>query len=286
MKKILVHLHIYYPNLYNELKNCINNITDDFDLYVSMVEEHKDIINDLQNSFKNVNIDIVENRGYDVGPFIEVLNKVNLDDYSYIIKLHTKRDVKDNGIYLANGFLVSGDRWRKELLSFIDNYKEVICLLENNQKVGMIAGSNIIINNKQDKKEKKLLQNIKDIYKKIDTVPRKNKYLFVAGTMFITRAELFKKLQNKFKLEDFETPQKEPTLAHKLERVFGTIICYNGYKITNVSNNYSYNRIYCLNYFKNKLVYRTRRFFFQKKITKNNKLIIKVLKVPLFIKKL
>ena len=286
MKKILVHLHIYYPNLYNELKNCINNITDDFDLYVSMVEEHEDIINDLQNSFKNVNIDIVENRGYDVGPFIEVLNKVNLDDYSYIIKLHTKRDVKDNGIYLTNGFLVSGDRWRKELLSFIDNYKEVICLLENNQKVGMIAGSNIIINNKQDKKEKKLLQNIKDIYKKIDTVPRKNKYLFVAGTMFITRAELFKKLQNKFKLEDFETPQKEPTLAHKLERVFGTIICYNGYKITNVSNNYSYNRIYCLNYFKNKLVYRTRRFFFQKKITKNNKLIIKVLKVPLFIKKL
>ena len=95
MKKILVHLHIYYPSLYDELKSYINNITDGFDLYVSMVEEHKDIIDDLQNNFKNVNIDIVENRGYDVGPFIEVLNKVNLDDYSYIIKLHTKRDIKD-----------------------------------------------------------------------------------------------------------------------------------------------------------------------------------------------
>lgn len=282
MKKILVHIHIYYPSLYYELKNCINNITDDFDLYVSMVEEHKDIIDDLQNNFKNVNIDIVENRGYDVGPFIEVLNKVNLDDYSYIIKLHTKRDIKDKGIYLTNGFIVYGDRWRNDLLSFMKHYKKAINLLENNKKVGMIAGTNVILTQKQDEKEENLIQNIKDIYKKFDIIPENDKYLFVAGTMFIVRTELFKKLQNKFKLEDFETPQKEPTLAHKLERIFGIIVCYNGYKITNVNNNYNYK----LYYFKNKVRFETKRFFFQKKITTNNKLIIKVLKIPVFTKRL
>lgn len=282
MKKILVHLHIYYPSLYDELKSYINNITDDFDLYVSMAEEHKDIIDDLQNNFKNVNIDIVENRGYDVGPFIEVLNKVNLDDYSYIIKLHTKRDIKDKGIYLTNGFIVYGDRWRNDLLSFMKHYKKAINLLENNKKVGMIAGTNVILTQKQDEKEENLIQNIKDIYKKFDIIPENDKYLFVAGTMFIVRAELFKKLQNKFKLEDFETPQKEPTLAHKLERIFGIIVCYNGYKITNVNNNYNYK----LYYFKNKVRFETKRFFFQKKITTNNKLIIKVLKIPVFTKRL
>ena len=278
MKKILVHLHIYYPNLYNELKNYINNITDDFDLYVSMVERHEDIINDLQNNFKNVNIDIVENRGYDVGPFIEVLNKVNLDDYSYIIKLHTKRDIKDKGIYLTNGFIVYGDRWRNDLLSFMKHYKKAINLLENNKKVGMVAGTNVILTQKQDEKQKKLIQDIKNIYKKIDIIPKNDKYLFVAGTMFIVRAELFKKLQNKFKLEDFDTPQKEPTLAHKLERAFGIIVCYNNYKITNYNNNYK------LYYFKNKIIYKIKRIFFQKKITTNNKLIIKVFKIPVFIK--
>lgn len=282
MKKILVHLHIYYPSLYDELKSYINNITDGFDLYVSMVEEHKDIIDDLQNNFKNVNIDIVENRGYDVGPFIEVLNKVNLDDYSYIIKLHTKRDIKDKGIYLTNGFIVYGDRWRNDLLSFMKHYKKAINLLENNKKVGMIAGTNVILTQKQDEKEENLIQNIKDIYKKFDIIPENDKYLFVAGTMFIVRTELFKKLQNKFKLEDFETPQKEPTLAHKLERIFGIIVCYNGYKITNVNNNYNYK----LYYFKNKVRFETKRFFFQKKITTNNKLIIKVLKIPVFTKRL
>ena len=281
MKKILVHLHIYYPSLYDELKSYINNITDGFDLYVSMAEEHKDIIDDLQNNFKNVNIDIVENRGYDVGPFIEVLNKVNLDDYSYIIKLHTKRDIKDKGIYLTNGFIVYGDRWRNDLLSFMKHYKKAINLLENNKKVGMIAGTNVILTQKQDEKEENLIQNIKDIYKKFDIIPENDKYLFVAGTMFIVRAELFKKLQNKFKLEDFETPQKEPTLAHKLERIFGMIVCYNGYKITNYNNNN-----YKLYYFKNKIINVTKRFFFQKKITTNNKLIIKVLKIPVFTKRL
>ena len=282
MKKILVHLHIYYPSLYDELKSYINNITDDFDLYVSMAEEHKDIIDDLQNNFKNVNIDIVENRGYDVGPFIEVLNKVNLDDYSYIIKLHTKRDIKDKGIYLTNGFIVYGDRWRNDLLSFMKHYKKAINLLKNNKKVGMVAGTNVILTQKQDEKEENLIQNIKDIYKKFDIIPENDKYLFVAGTMFIVRAELFNKLQNKFKLEDFETPQKEPTLAHKLERIFGIIVCYNGYKITNVNNNYNYK----LYYFKNKVRFETKRFFFQKKITTNNKLIIKVLKIPVFTKRL
>ena len=94
MKPILVHLHLFYPEMWLELKTCINNIASyPFKLYVTMVNEHQDVINDIKMSFNYPHIEIVENRGYDIGPFINIINKTNLDDYSYIVKLHTKRDM-------------------------------------------------------------------------------------------------------------------------------------------------------------------------------------------------
>lgn len=283
MKKILVHLHIYYPHLYEELKSYLKNVTDDFDLYVTMVEEHEEIIEDLKKNFKNVNIMIVENRGYDVGPFIEVLNQVNLDDYSYIIKLHTKRDITDNNNYLLNGFCVAGNLWRKELLSFLKDYKKTISKIQNNHKIGMIGGSHIVYSNKIEKKLYQLQQDINNIYQtKIGNIPQKSNYNFIAGTMFIVKADLFKKLQNKFKLKDFEKPQKEPTLAHKFERIFGIIICYSGYKVDGINNVFLAN-LQCLPI---KLFRKYKKLFFVKKITHKNRLIIKIFKIPICNKKI
>ena len=86
MKPILVHCHIYYPELWSELKSCIMNINPHpFQLYVTMVEKHQNIIKDIEKTFKDVHIDVVKNQGYDLGPFIYIINKLNLDDYSYIV---------------------------------------------------------------------------------------------------------------------------------------------------------------------------------------------------------
>lgn len=94
MKPILVHCHIFYPELWEELKSCIKNIAPNpFDLFVTMVEEHNDISKDIQNNFPKAHIDIVKNVGYDIFPFVSVLNKINLEDYSYVVKLHTKRPI-------------------------------------------------------------------------------------------------------------------------------------------------------------------------------------------------
>lgn len=95
-KPILVHVHIYYPEMWYELRQCIQNIVPhSFDLYVTMVEEHQDIITDIKDSFPSAKIKVVENRGYDIYPFIKILNNLDMDDYSYVIHLHTKRDMPD-----------------------------------------------------------------------------------------------------------------------------------------------------------------------------------------------
>lgn len=98
MKKILVHVHIFYENLYPELKACLLNLNDyNCDYIFTFVKENEALESDIKSTFKNVNVEIVKNLGFDLGPFVHVLNEVNLNDYSYVIKLHTKRDIPLNG---------------------------------------------------------------------------------------------------------------------------------------------------------------------------------------------
>lgn len=115
MKPILIHCHIYYPKLWKEFKECILNISAlyRYKLFVTMVEKNSDIEDDIMKNFPNNKIEIVDNRGYDIGPFIHVLNQVNLDEYSYIIKLHTKRNVESKKEAIRQMY---GSIWRENLL--------------------------------------------------------------------------------------------------------------------------------------------------------------------------
>ena len=281
MKPILVHLHIYYPHLYDEFKQCILNIAPHkFDLFVTMVEEHSEIISDIRDNFPNAKIEVVENRGYDVGPFIYVLNQVNLDDYEYVVKIHTKSD-KPQGTKLSN-FNLSGDKWRKELLGFISNWQKSINLIDKNKKVGMVAGTNIILMDKEDP-DMKINKKAKEILSKYGITLNK-RFDFVAGTMFLARSCIFKPIQYKFSLSDFELVSKDGyTLAHILERVFGILVSYNGYIISD--NMELISKIKTKRSIKN-IIYKFCRFILQKKISHSNVLTIKFLRIPVYRRKI
>ena len=276
MKPILIHLHIYHFCFYPELRDYIKKIKDQkFDLFVTMSNQNQKIIDDIKLHFPEAHIDIVENRGYDVGPFLKIMNEVNLDDYSYVLKLHTKGNVTNRCPILSNKFFIYGSTWRQNLLSFMDNWNETINVLEKYKNIGMVCGHNVLLNEKEDKID---IENLDNVCKKIG-FPIPKKYSFVAGTMFIARSNIFKPLQGKFKLEDFEKPRKEPTLAHYLERVFGILTEYSCYKIYIVKKNLFYYTI------KNNLEVvsvRISRFFFQKKSTNSRKTIVKIFKIPVY----
>lgn len=280
MKPILIHLHIYYFYLYPELMDYIKKIKDrKFDLFVTISNQNQKIIDDIKLNFPSAHIDVVENRGYDVGPFIEVINSVNLDNYSFVLKLHTKRNIQNNFSILANGTSICGNRWRKNLLSFMDDWDETLDILEKNKNVGMVCGRNVLLNDREDRDEINT-ENLDNICKKIGfSIPKK--YSFVAGTMFIARSEIFKPLQGKFKFEDFEKPQKNPTLAHYIERIFGILVTSCGYKILAIKNKFLY---YVVKDKIEMIFAYFSRFLFQKKITTSGKTIIKIFKIPVYIK--
>ena len=90
--KILVHLHLYYADMLPEMLNSLRSLEGRaYDLYVTLVKDCETVKKEIL-AFKNdAQIMMVDNRGYDLAPFLKVLQSVSLDDYGYVIKLHTKQ---------------------------------------------------------------------------------------------------------------------------------------------------------------------------------------------------
>ena len=233
--KIVTIVHIYYPEMWRELKEYLKNIFVPYDLIVTFAAKYEDIENDIINFKADAKIMYVDNCGYDVGPFMKALQSVNLDNYEYLIKLHTKRNL--NFQYpplMLSYYKFAFKSWRETLLSFIsseDNLKKCINSFENNHGLGMINNYKLFINKK--------FEGDKYVWEKVENFLKKNDiyiddFKYIAGTMFIARASLFKFLQEKT-FEFNETNRFDfHSNAHVLERVFGAIIYGQGKYIADV----------------------------------------------------
>ena len=238
-KKILVVVHVYYLDQLDVLIECLGNITLTYDLYVTSDIKNKKIISEkIQKEKPDFNFIESENLGYDVWPFIKVINNVDLSKYDYIIQLHTKRDIqqKDIGINglvnLGNGyFLNGGSMWRDNLLEFIktkSNLHKCLKALEN-PKIGMCTRYNLIHNKPNiggimDDAKKHYPKYVFDI----------DNFNFVAGTMFISKIEpiqLIKDMNILIDLFEKPTADHKTQFAHVIERSIGESVYKLGMKI-------------------------------------------------------
>lgn len=282
MKPILVHVHVFYAELWDELAKCVQNIKPfPFVLYVTMVKADDELKAKILASFPDAHIEMVENRGFDVAPFLHVINNLDLDEFSYIVKLHTKRDIPfEKGSFKG----LVGDIWRKRLLYFVssaDIFKRYIQEFDNDPKIGMQAQYELIVRRDfydmySSKQTKKFIVN--------HGLPMV-KYRFVAGTMFVVRAHLFKEIQ-RLGIKSADFPEvigrpKQPQLAHIFERLFGYFVYAQGFELKDGAVSWEIQRNH-LNKFE--FFYLLRpvvRVFYQKKVTKTGKLCIKIFKIPL-----
>ncbi len=211
-KKLLVHLHIFYHNQVDYILEKLKNISEvGFDLFITYVEDN----NETKEKFLNFKPDTVfiklPNVGYDIWPFLYILKNTNLDDYDYVLKLHTKSKDKSGDFY-----------WRDDLfdaiLGSVSQFKKCIKLIDKN-KAGIVAAKNRIALMRGRWPE--------DTYLFDEVCDRLNiekiRKSFVAGTMFLSRASLLKSVRDlNFKEADFKTPAKSHscgTVSHVAERL-------------------------------------------------------------------
>lgn len=279
MTRIAVHLHIYYKDMWPEIKNYLLNISVPYDLYVTMIKQDNDLIKDIRKFYKNSIIWIVENRGYDVGPFIDFLHRINLNEYDYILKLHTKS--KSGVDTVINRLAFNKKDWVNTLLkSLIGSKKQFdknITKLKKYPLLGMI-GSKVLISSKG-----KINKGLKDKLEFLqDKFEYRNKNVkFIPGTMFLCRAKLMQIIKDNYKITDFEKTDakvKDGSLGHVLERLFGYIVIAQGYKINGFD---SFLPIYLKCFYKSFF-----ELFYQNTITNSNHRIIKICKIPVYHKKM
>jgi len=279
--KIAVHLHIYYTDMWDEIKGYLLNIGEyPYHLYITLIQNNPEIIKKIKQFHKDSTIFIVENRGYDVGPFIYFLHQINLNNYDIIIKLHTKNKIGLDT--LINHHYVSRKYWSKLLFEGVLGNKK---LFQKNleafnrlPKLGMVASKYLITSSIKNSKAVSI--GVLNIMKQLENIVP-NTITFVAGTMFMIRSSILHQIKNNFKLEDFAPTNgriKDGTLAHILERVFGCLVIAKGYQIKGFDKNN--------NFIINRTSLKIQHFFYQKKITKSNHLLIKICKIPVCHKKL
>ncbi len=226
--KICVICHLYYQNLWPEIKNYLSNLTkfSNFDLYVTCNSSNQELFDDIQNSFNTsgkVNIDIIENLGADIYPFIYELNKINLDDYDIVFKLHTKHNVE----YIKqkiNNCLCGKNLWRDFMLTSILSEKNIPLVIKSfkeNKKIGCIGFEPLLITISNKNKEYFYNKYVQELnLKKLKT------YKFYGGTIFAIKAELLKCLQHKYYDTDFINNQntKFPAICYAIEDLLGYIV--------------------------------------------------------------
>ena len=223
--KLAVIVHLFYPNMWMKIAEKLANISEDFDLYITVSDSNKNIeIPKVSQYHKNTNIIVVPNRGRDVLPFLTVAGRIReLGQYEYLLKLHTKKSLHRK----------DGAKWLDELLStLLPENTNLILEQLNDEKTGAIGPQEHIVSlskhmgSNAEHIKKLLLEmdqeaKIKSIFKKLD------KYPYFGGTMFWCRMDYLDPLLDLFLMpSDFESEkgQIDGTMAHAVERILGKIL--------------------------------------------------------------
>ena len=229
--KILVCLHLYYTQSFNEIKLYLNNLSlYNYDLCVTYTEGLLDTntYNQIINFKPDVKIFPCANRGFDVGPYLEALNYYDLSKYDIVFKLHSKGTARKN-IYIYNHFFEKNDWFRYLYEGILGAYTvhKTIDILASDNDYGLVAASNLIV---KDPIHKQHLLNEYIIRLKLNWGITDYKY--VAGTCFAVRAVLADNIKRlNLSIDSFPNSSRGKfSFAHAMERIICMDIKAQGYK--------------------------------------------------------
>jgi lipopolysaccharide biosynthesis protein len=224
---VAIVLHLYYQELWNELKEKIQPLlNDDVHLYVTINEE-TEYTNDIRLFAKEVFM--VKNKGMDYGPFVYVWNKIKDMGYEYVLKIHGKKSEYYDKKFGSNFGII----WRMQLVQPLikskDRFYEIISFMKENDNVYMAGSERHFYDTYREPIDHVNRMNCVDkIDKLMNHVDSFNHGCFFAGSMFIVKSDYLHKFFNGCDLdllyEEFEesySPNSD-LLAHAMERV----ICY------------------------------------------------------------
>ncbi len=217
--RILAIVHIYYEESTGEILEYLKNLRPyAWDLVVTTTEDRNtELIRRAVLRFReDAEFRILPNSGFDILPYLEVLDGRNLSDYDLVIKLQSKRCFSRKGD-LADETLFRGREWFTTLFRAVIGARLIhrnIDRLLHNEQVSLIAAQSLLWT---DTLRKQQITN-KRLAPFGLSLPEN--YTFVAGSCFVMKALRVQSAQELgVSLGDFGAPVRGAfTLAHALER--------------------------------------------------------------------
>lgn len=221
-----VILHLFYPEMWNEIRAYLTNLGEDFDLFVSIPYEVEIAEDVLRSRFPNAQIYRCENRGRDIAPFLSIFSAVSELDYRYICKIHTKKSV-----HIGNG-----QEWQRDMMDKLLGSPETIANIKHafdeHSDWGVIGPQGHVVPHVYywPRNAERVLSLASQMGIPTDAI----EFSYVAGSMFWFRPQaLSMLLRSEILSQSFEPEQgqQDATLAHAFERLFGLVAKFAGYNI-------------------------------------------------------
>lgn len=228
-----VVLHLYYDDLYEEMKTYLEN-TADMDLFISLGKNiRKQTITAIRKDFPNAYLVRYANRGRDVLPFLRLLKRLKDFGYDYGCKIHTKKSPQRSDGQEVRQTIIS------QLLGSSGQISKIREKFNAEEKLGLLAPASSFLNLAEPDRNYNNRHWLDHCLKKLgeDQLIGNYGWKFIAGTMFWFRVDALLSI-NEIDLaeEDFEDElgQTDGTLAHCLERLFTMIAKRDGYHVTSL----------------------------------------------------
>jgi lipopolysaccharide biosynthesis protein len=225
--QIAVILHLFYVDLWEEILRYLDQLDEDFDLFVSLSPETGAGFDErIREEFPHADVRYFDNRGRDIGPFMMFLRDERLQHYELVCKIHSKK----------SPHRVDGDRWRGNLLHQLLGapaiIREIRDVFEADPSVGLLGPANHLDRDEDSWGSNR--QRMEQLARRMGVGSSDITLEFFAGSMFWFRPRAFARLLDLgIELEDFEAErgQLDGGLHHALERSFPIAVRAAGYEV-------------------------------------------------------
>lgn len=229
MTKVLVHLHVFYHDQVDYFIDKLKNIKAcDWDLVVTYSEYDQTTEGKIKAFRPDVRFLEVENVGYDVWPFIKLLQQTDVSQYGYVMKLHTKGP--SSKVYRINGLFLSRYRWRDLLVDAIvgseARFNRCMRMMEQDADCGFVCayemGKDLSKNVLED------LVMLQDEARRIGV--SRTDGIYIAGTMFLARMDALKLIKEaEITPAMFGGHDSRSHVGASLAHVYERLLCYAMY---------------------------------------------------------
>ncbi|MFC3110338.1 rhamnan synthesis F family protein [Undibacterium arcticum] len=226
-QRVALHVHVYYPDLLPEIMTRLSRNRICPDLFVSITDEkaRESVVSELKN-YKGqvVDIQLVPNRGRDIGPFFTAFGQRIVANYDFIGHIHTKKsaDLKDATV---------GQSWYRFLLENLLGGESgamadrILANMKGDTSIGMVFPDDPHVVGWSDNRA---FADILAVRMGLENLP--DNFVFPVGTMFWATSSALLPLMN-LKLDWDDYPDEplpyDGSSLHAIERLFSLSLSAN-----------------------------------------------------------